>query len=665
MCGITGYWNFKAEESEEEMCTSIVRMTNTMYLRGPDSGGAWLDLSAGLALGHRRLAIVDLSPTGHQPMVSADGRYVICYNGEIYNAAALRKRLIAKGIHFAGNSDTEVILYSCALFGVEETIKSLIGMFAFAFWDKAERKLTLVRDRLGIKPLYWGQFGSLFIFGSELKAIVAHGAFKRQINRDAIAGLMDNCYIPGPTSIYEGVFKLQPGHLLEIDSGGCAQCKCWWNPLEILLNGFSNPTQETEEEMINHLDSLLHEAIKSRMVADVPIGAFLSGGIDSSLIASIMQAESSTPINTFSIGFDDAEYNEAPYAKAVASYLGTKHTEEYMTYKEAIDIIPQIPEYYDEPFADSSQLPTYLLSRMTRQHVTVVLSGDGGDELFGGYARYFDFNKKFNKLDRPFWQSQLINFLGSNFSERTLDCFARLLPNSRRPHDFGHRIRTKARQFKLSPKEFYRQCVFFHWPNPESMVIGSSLPDRAYEDVVDAQIYDPLALIQFLDSVNYLPDDILVKVDRASMAASLEARVPLIDHRVYEYTWTLPRSMHIRNNQGKYILRKVLDKYIPRELVDRPKMGFGVPIDDWLRGPLREWAEYLLNSTRLKNEGWFAPETILPIWERQLAGDNYQYWLWEVLMFQAWSDYWSKPVPGKEYDNFPIEIQFAEKQKRL
>jgi asparagine synthase (glutamine-hydrolysing) len=655
MCGITGYWNFQVDETPEAMRSRIVPMTNSMLARGPDSGGVWIDPAGGLALGHRRLAIVDLSPAGRQPMSTPDGRYVICYNGEVYNHAPLRAELEALGAQFRGYSDTETLLYGCALLGVEATLTRLTGMFAFAFWDRIKRRLTLARDRLGIKPLYFGKFGSLFLFGSELKPLVLHGGWSREINRDAIVGLLDNCYIPAPMSIYQGIYKLRQGYLLEVDAQGRAVEHRWWNALSELQRRRKAGLNCPDKEMEDRLDALLRDAVKSRMVADVPLGAFLSGGIDSSTVAALMQAQSDRPIRTFSIGFEEEAYNEAPYAKAVARHLGTLHTEEYMSARQAWESIPNMAEFYDEPFADSSQLPTYLLSRITRKHVTIALSGDGGDELFCGYRRYFDFMHAFRR--GPAWRRLLIRALGNHVSEKNLNRLARLLPGGIRPPDFGRRVVAAAAKLALTPADFYRRQIFFNWPEPEAMVRGGRKPVHAYtEECRAGAIPDPVTVIQFQDTVNYLPDDILVKVDRASMAVSLEARVPLIDHRVCAFAWSLPPRMRMRDGRGKWILRRVLYRYVPEKLIDRPKMGFGVPTDVWLRGPLRDWAENLLAPERLRREGFLEADMIYPIWQRHLAGDNYQYWLWIALMFQAWLERWNKPFTAEDA---PLTVEYA------
>ncbi|MCL1889249.1 MAG: asparagine synthase (glutamine-hydrolyzing) [Desulfovibrionaceae bacterium] len=644
MCGITGFWNMRADESAETLRGRITPMTNSMFARGPDSGGVWLSPQNGLALGHRRLAIRDLSPAGHQPMVTADGRYVLCYNGEVYNHEPLRGELEAAGVCFRGRSDSETLLYGCALLGVERTISRLTGMFAFAFWDNREKRLTLVRDRMGVKPLYWGQFGPLFLFGSELKSLSLHSGWEKRINRDAVAGLMDTGYIPAPLSIYEGIRKLRPGFRLEVTADGAIREIRWWDPLEVLLFCRRKRLRGDDRELIDSLDELLRDEVKSRMDTDVPPGAFLSGGVDSSAVTALMQAQSGKPVKTFSIGFEEADYNEAPFAKAVAEHLGTEHIEEYMTASQAREIIPHMASIYDEPFADPSQLPTFLLSRLARKHVAVALSGDGGDEFFCGYTRYFDGYRAWNGKrracwsgDLPLWQQVIILGLAAAFSENTLDRLSGLLPSFVRPPNLGKRIKNFAARFTADPVGFYRATCLRHWPDAAAMVIGAKLPEHAYADASLAKsIPDIYGLMQFLDTMNYLPDDILVKVDRAGMAVSLETRMPLLDHRVYAFVWSLPEGLLTRDGQSKWPLREVLYRYVPKNLIERPKMGFGAPIDHWLRGPLRDWCSDLLNPARLKDEGFLRPEVIQPVWEKHLAGENYQYWLWNVLMFQSW-----------------------------
>ena len=644
MCGITGFWNIQADEAEQAMYSRIAAMTNSMLRSGPDSGGVWLSPRSGLALGHRRLATRDLSPADHQPMTTADGRYVLCCDGVVYNHEILRAELEDRGAMFRGYSGTEVLLYGCALLGVEQAISRLNGMFAFTFWDTQEKKLTLVRDRFGEKQLYWGKFGDLFLFASELKPLLLHQGWEKRINRDAVAGLMNTCYIPAPLSVYEGIYKLRPGFLLEVSADGSLRERCWWNPLEALLAYRQNRQRGNDKELIDSLDELLRDAVKCRMATEASLGAFLSGGIDSSIVTALMQVQSDRPIKTFSIGFEEEGYNEAPFAKAVAKHLGTEHTEEYMSTAQALEIIPQLASFYGEPFADSSQLPTLLLSRLARKHVTVALSGDGGDEFFCGYSRYFDCARTFQYGSRPRWQQVIIQGLAAAFSEKTLDRLSRLIPASARPLHFGRRIKNFAAEV-AEPVSFYRARYLRHWTDAAALVKGATLPQLAYADASLAKhIPDIYELMRFLDTMNYLPDDILVKVNRAGMSASLETRAPLLDHRVYAFVWSLPDGILTRNGQGKWPLRELLCRYVPKKLFERPKMGFGVPIERWLRGPLREWCSELLNPTRLNEEGFLRPEIIQHVWQKHLAGEDYQYWLWDVLMFQSWLEEQSKTM---------------------
>jgi asparagine synthase (glutamine-hydrolysing) len=650
MCGFAGFFTPLSNASDERLNVSATHMANALLHRGPDDCGIWVDSEVGIALGHRRLSIVDLSPQGHQPMLSACGRFVIAFNGEIYNHEIIRRELDT--LHacpsWRGHSDTEVMLAAIAHWGVVEAIKRSIGMFALALWDRKERVLHLIRDRLGEKPLYYGWMGDVFLFGSELKALRAHPAWGGEINRDALAALMRHNYIPAPYSIYKGIFKLLPGTILSLSFDGAAKNRfCtpmpYWSVEEVAESGVANPFSGTEEDAIEHLDGLLRQSVRQQMVADVPLGAFLSGGVDSSAVVALMQAQSDRPVKTFTIGFHEAGYNEAEHAKAVAQHLGTEHTELYVTPEQAMAVIPRLPTLYDEPFADSSQIPTFLVSQLARQHVTVSLSGDGGDELFGGYNRYFwgrDIWKRIGWM--PSEMRVLIGKMLKGVSpQRWDDIFARLGPllpsklRQRIPGDKLHKLAEilGARQ----PEEMYQGLVS-HWKDPDALVIDGHEPPTVLTDRSQwADLEDFSHRMMYLDTMTYLPDDILAKVDRASMGVSLESRVPLLDHRVVEFAWRLPLSMKIRNGQGKWILRQVLYKYVPKELIERPKMGFGVPIDSWLRGPLREWAEDLLDEGRLRREGYFHPEPIRVKWLEHLSGKrNWQYHLWDVLMFQAW-----------------------------
>ncbi|QAZ69597.1 asparagine synthase (glutamine-hydrolyzing) [Solidesulfovibrio carbinolicus] len=635
MCGIVGFWQHNGSVGGEELERATRQMTDTLHHRGPDSSGVWCDAKVGVGLGHRRLAILDLTPTGHQPMISKDGRYVLVYNGEIYNAEALRRELLRDGASFTGRSDTEVLLEGCAVWGVEPCLRRVNGMFAFALWDAKERILFLARDHLGIKPLYWGRFGPLFLFGSELKALRRHDGWTPSIDREALAAYVRYCYIPAPRSIYQGVHKLPPGCFLAMGEGAEPAITAYWDARTVALDRMRHRRTESDNDLVLALEHLLLDSAQGQMTADVPLGAFLSGGIDSSLVVSLMQARSVQPVRTFSIGFEESDYNEAPFAKAVAEHLGTVHTECYMTPKDAWGTIPLLPSLYDEPFADSSQLPTYLLSKITRQHVTIALSGDGGDELFAGYSRYFHFLQNYrNPLGTPIskWVQPALRRLPPGLCERV----ARFVPLRWKGWSLDECVREFFKQTGSGAMEFYQSCMS-HWQTPEDLVLGGREPktvilDRSLEQLVPNHV----ERMQLLDALTYLPDDILTKVDRASMAVSLEVRVPLLDHRVFEFTWGLPDRMRVRDGMGKWILRQILYKYVPKELVDRPKMGFGVPIDVWLRGPLRDWAESLLDEGRLAKEGYFNPTLVRDYWKRHLEGQNQQYLLWDILMFQGW-----------------------------
>ncbi len=632
MCGLTGFLS-PAVHNQDELRARILQMTETLAHRGPDDRGLWVDAASGVALGHRRLSILDLSELGRQPMLSASGRFVVILNGEVYNHGALRRELQSLGHTFLGHSDTEVLLAAVAEWGLERAVKRFIGMFAFALWDRDRRELALVRDAIGIKPLYYGWMQGCFLFGSELKALRAHPAFHGEIDRKALSSYMHHCYVPGPKSIYRGIFKLPPGSILVVRAGtgpGQAEPVAWWSMAERAEEGLRNPFSGSDEEAVDELDAHLRDSVALQMLADVPVGAFLSGGIDSSTVVALMQAQSTRPVRTFSIGFEERGYDEAGYAKAVAGRLGTDHTECYVTPDEAREVIPQLPQLYDEPFADSSQIPTFLVSRIARRGVTVSLSGDGGDELFFGYDRY-------SHLER-LWQRVAWCPVGPR---RAVAPLVRWAAAAVPPG-----VRGKARLAMIadllaagSASEVYARFNS-HWRDASAIVAGGSEPlmVRPPRGVLaaGASICEQMA---YVDAVTYLPDDILVKVDRASMALGLEARVPLLDQRVVEFAWRLPHGLKVRQGQTKWVLRQVLERYVPRQMIERPKMGFGVPIDSWLRGPLRDWAESLLSRRRLESDGYFQPEPIRRKWSEHLSGrTDWQYHLWDVLMFQAWLD---------------------------
>lgn len=641
MCGIAGFITHNPQAPVDR--ETLRRMTSSLAHRGPDADGHWVDDAAGVALGHRRLSIVDLSPTGHQPMVSASERYVITFNGEIYNFTDLRRELDGP---FRGHSDTEVILAAVEAWGLEAAVRRFVGMFAFALWDRHERTLHLVRDRMGEKPLYYGRMGDTFMFASELKALRAHPRFIGEVDRNSMALQLRHNYIGSPYSIYQGVFKLPPGTILTLrpDTLDAPVAPvAYWSMREAAEQGLRARLELSEGEAVDALESLLKDAIGRQMMADVPLGAFLSGGIDSSTVVALMQAQSSRPIKTFTIGFHEAGYNEAVHAKAVAQHLGTDHTELYVTHEDALAVIPRLPSLYDEPFSDSSQIPTFLVAQLARQHVTVSLSGDGGDELFAGYNRYFWAREIWRRLNRlpPAARraaADAIRTLPADTWNRLLGGVARSLPGKLRLQTPGDKLYKLADVLAVpSPEAMYRRLVS-HWQAPEQLVLGASEPDTGLTDRSRwADLPDFTERMMYLDAISYLPGDILTKVDRASMGVSLESRVPFLDHRVVEFAWRVPLDLKVRGAEGKWLLRQVLYRHVPRELVERPKVGFGVPIDQWLRGPLREWAEELLTERRLRDEGYFHPAPIRLKWEEHLSGKrNWQYDLWDVLMFQAW-----------------------------
>jgi len=644
MCGITGFWDISRRLNADRLQELSRQMSNTLLHRGPDDGGVWADEEVGISLGHRRLAIVDLSPEGHQPMLSAEGRYVIVFNGEIYNFLELQRELKQLGHQFRGHSDTEVMLASFRQWGLDQAIQRFNGMFAFALWDRQERVLHLGRDRFGEKPLYYGWVGDTLLFASELKALKAHPAFRAEINRDALTLYVRYCYVPAPYSIYEGIYKLSPGTVLSWNGSHDRPAPVpYWSAREVAERGAAAPFIGTESEAAKQLEELLQDAVGLRMMADVPLGAFLSGGIDSSTIVALMQAQSRQPVRTFTIGFNENNYNEAQHAKAVAQHLGTDHSELYVTPEDALAVIPKLPTLYDEPFADVSQIPTFLVSQLAKQQVTVSLSGDAGDELFGGYTRYLLGQKIWQMIGwiplplRKLVASRLTNSSPQlwNQSAAALHAF---LPNLPIKSLAQNQLQSRSDLLVASNAEALYTRLVSHWKDPGAIVIHGSEPLTILNDPhAWANLSDFTHRMMYMDTMTYLPDDILVKVDRASMGASLESRVPFLDHRLMEFAWQLPLSMKIRQGQGKWLLRQVLYKYVPRSLVERPKTGFDMPINSWLRGPLRDWAESLLDEHRLKEEGFFDPAPIRQKWAQHLEGTgNFEHYLWDILMFQSW-----------------------------
>ena len=681
MCGFAG---FMAREPGRlgSLEAFVSRMASIIHHRGPDDAGAWADVQAGIALGHRRLSIVDLSAAGHQPMRSASGRFVMTFNGEVYNHLEMRGEL-ERGLHpsllpgeegakphWRGHSDTETLLAGFEAWGVEATLKKTVGMFAIALWDREEKVLTLARDRFGEKPLYYGWVSSggsaAFVFGSELKALRAYPGFANPVSREALALYMRFTYVPAPHSIYQGIYKLEPGCVLCIAGAvppapkqpprppathGGLTLRRWWSLGTAVESGAQNPITD-EAEAVQALEQRLQDAVRLQSLADVPLGAFLSGGVDSSTIVALMQQQATRPVKTFTVGFEEAGFDESPHARAVAQHLGTDHAELYVTAAETQAVIPHLPTMYDEPFADSSQIPTHLVCRAARQQVTVALSGDAGDELFGGYNRYFWGPRIWRRLAwLPYPVRQALSAAILGVSVAGWDALSRplnaMLPGTQGVARTGEKLHKLARSLDgvRNLDDLYHNLVS-EWQDPAQVVKGESGPQSGVLREPASLLADPLPAqgveqqqlrMMYRDSMTYLPDDILCKVDRAAMAISLETRVPFLDHRVAELAWQLPLHMKIRGGEGKWALRQVLYKYVPSELIDRAKTGFGIPVGQWLRGPLRAWAESLLDEKRLHREGYFYPAPIRTKWAEHLSRQrDHTASLWAVLMFQAW-----------------------------
>ena len=639
MCGIAGFIHSDRATARGELEIVARNMADQLRHRGPDDAGVWVDAHQGVALSHRRLAIIDLSPEGHQPMLSADGRFVVVFNGEIYNFQPLRERLVALGHSFRGTSDTEVMLAAFSEWGVESALAQFNGMFAFAVWDQREETLWLARDRMGEKPLYYGFVDRHFIFASELKALRVFPDFKADIDPEAVHLFFRFNYICAPYSIYRGIHKLLPGSVLRWRRGESGkEPRRYWSLAEVAAKARGKSSTLPLDAVVGGLDDLLTDAVKIRMVADVPLGAFLSGGVDSSLLVALMQRQNSVPVRTFSIGFHDERLNEAPHALRVANALGTDHTELYVTEEELLDAAPKMPLIYDEPFADASQIPTYFLSKLARNHVTVSLSGDGPDELFGGYARHVG-ARRFDIALRK-WPNGFASSCG-RWANRALragkNSIGRAFPSWwNRVHE--ERIRKLGWLLAKEPSPSLWWGMASLTETPESLLACPQTPTRLLGLLEQERIaQDKLSRLLLSDALFYLPDDILVKVDRASMAVSLEARAPFLDHRVVEFAWQLPPDLKVRANQGKWLLRQLLHRYVPRELVDRPKAGFTVPIGRWMRGRLREWVEESLIESGLRQDGLLRAETIRRIWQGVLNGnDNGAWQMWGILMFQSW-----------------------------
>lgn len=642
MCGFAGWVKLTGGNYRHEEVAA--KVSGAIRHRGPDDAGSWHDSNAGVFLVHRRLAVVDTSIAGRQPMASASGRWILAYNGEIYNHLQLRQQLERQGSapQWRSGSDTETLLACVDAWGVDRALKLCIGMFAFALWDRGARALWLARDRFGEKPLYYGWQGDTFLFGSELKALRAHPAFDASVDRGAMALLLRHNYIPEPYSIWRGIHKLSPGTWLKVsDEDPHARPTKYWSLEEVAVRGCANPFRGNDAEALDALEVVLGGAIEGQMCADVPLGALLSGGIDSTLIAALMRARSSRPVRTFTIGFDEKEYDEAVHARAVAAHLGTDHTELRLSPQDALDVIPRLPNMYDEPFADSSQLPTYLVMKLARQHVSVALSGDAGDEMFGGYNRYSFLPKVWSAFGR---MPASLRAAGFGLAAQVPGVIESITGASH----VGNKIDKVRRVFEGRARDIDDLYVTLvgEWEDPSGMVIGGFMPANLLDDRARwPRLSSPVARMMALDAMTYLPGDILTKVDRAAMAVSLETRAPFLDREVVEFAWTLPMHMKIRNGKGKWLLRQLLERHVPRGLIERPKQGFGIPLDEWLRGPLREWAETMLSEERLRHEGYFDPAPIRRTWERHVRREvSSGYRLWSVLMFQAWQE--SQQVPS-------------------
>lgn len=650
MCGVAGSWSVRASIASGGLAAQCEAMIAALGHRGPDGGAVWADQDEGVALGHRRLAILDLSPAGAQPMVSGDGRFVMVFNGEIYNFAGLRAELETLGVRFRGHADTEVLLEACGQWGLDTTLQRANGMFAFALWDREARQLHLARDRMGEKPLYYGWSGSQLLFASELKALQASDEFRPTIDRDALALYLRHGYVPDPHSMYQGIRKLPAGTSLTFTRprpGALPEPRPYWQLSSTIIDARREGFTGAPAAGVDALDAALRGAVALRMVADVPLGAFLSGGIDSSLVVALMQAQSARPVKTFTVGFEVPDYDEAPYARAVAKQLGTEHTELYVRPEDALAVIPALPSMYDEPFADCSQIPTYLVSALARQQVTVAMSGDAGDELFAGYSRYAVANGLWRRQQR--WPVAARRAAGAVLRsvppavwDSIFHCLRPVLPAAARQPMPGDKLHKLSRLLaEDDPLAMYFKLISL-WQTPADAVPGAQEPDSA---LALARAAPPglndIERMMYVDSLHYLPGDILAKVDRASMACSLEARVPFLDPDVVALAWQLPFDLKLRAGTGKWILRELLARYLPRPLFERPKRGFAVPIDQWLRGPLRDWAEHLLQERRLREAGFFAPQAVRAVWRAHLAGgQNLQYMLWHVLMFEAWRERW-------------------------
>jgi len=652
MCGLAGIFA-RRNWSSDELHDMASRMTGAIVHRGPDDSGIWVEPAAGVALGFRRLAIVDLSAQGHQPMPSSSGRFMLIFNGEVYNHRSLRVELESLGCAFRGHSDTEVILAAFERWGIERAARRFIGMFAMAVWDVGRRELSLIRDRLGIKPLFVYHHNGVVSFGSELKALLAGPEFDRTLDVSALTSYLRYLYVPAPQSIFEHVFKLSPGHILTIadPTAPLPASSPFWSAEAAARGGQATQFSGTDQEAITELEVLLTDAVRLRMQADVPLGALLSGGIDSSTVVALMQASADRPVKTFTIGFDQKEFNEAASARAVANYLGTDHTELHLTGADALDVIPSLAEMFDEPLADPSQIPTFLVCQLARREVTVALTGDGGDELFGGYNRYIRGERLITELQR--WPRAFRRFSASgvtSLSPRVWNQMGGALrpvfPAASRTRLMGEKMHKIGDVLRADSTSGMYRSLLSAWQDPEALVVGAVKnegPDRTLGPTGNLALMERMMLA---DQTSYLPDDLLAKVDRASMAVSLEARVPILDHRVVELSWRLPRQFKIRDGRGKWILRQILYKHVPPALVDREKMGFSIPLAHWMGGPLRNWAGDLLLST--ETNGFLRTAVVHKEWDRFLGGDaTNAAGIWALVMLRAWEQRWLTSLPGQ------------------
>jgi len=647
MCGVAGVLARRGSLTEGALDAVIERMIAPIVHRGPDDAGMWRDAAAGIGLGFRRLAILDLSEAGHQPMRSSTGRYTMVFNGEIYNYRDLSKELETRGTRWRGHSDSEVILAAFERWGVDGAVRRLVGMFAIAVWDAEAGRLSLVRDQLGIKPLYVYAKTGVVAFASELKALRAAPDFDSTIDREALTAYLRYLYVPAPRSIFRHVIKLLPGHLVHITDPGSPlpAPEMYWSAEDAAHRGLADVFDGSDAEAIEQLDTLLGDAVSRQMQSDVPLGALLSGGVDSSVVVALMQKMSARPAQTFSIGFDHPEYNEAPFAAGVAQHLRTSHTQLIVTDRDALDVVPRLPTMFDEPFADSSQIPTFLVCQLARRSVTVALSGDGGDELFGGYHRYVRGQRLVGLVGRtPSPARRLLAGAVRSLPPSALDSIASgvatMLPPRLRVRRPGDKVDSLGALLDATDATARYRSMVSAWQRPESVAGGQPEPSGRFEQLLGADLGTLIERMMLADQAVYLPDDLLAKTDRASMAVSLEVRVPLLDHRLVEFSWRLPVTMKIRDGRGKWILRQVLNRYVPASLVDRPKMGFEVPIAAWLRGSLRDWGEQLVSESRLRDSG-FDPAPVRRAWDDLHRGrGGMAHGLWGVLMYQAWAERW-------------------------